>query len=435
MESLKEKIKHLPGVGQRIIRSVCAVFLCFAAYNLRGKRGIPFYSALAALQCIQPYMESSAKMAKQRISGTFVGAAWGLIVLLLMVSNYKLQETMLNYALISLMTGAVLYTTVLLGNKNASYFSCVVFLSITVNHLTDENPYLFVYNRVMDTLIGVGLAIIVNSIHLPRVKRKDVLFISGVDASLLTKNNKLTPYSQVELNRLIDSGANFTISTGRTPATLMESVGGIHLKLPVIVMDGAAIYDINENAYLETNAMSSMQGQRMAGLLEENNLNYFANVIIDNVLVIYYEKLENQAEQDIVKRLGRSPYRNYVKRRLPETEEVVYFLSVSETERIDAAYRRFREQGLEQEYRFAIYESKDQPGYAYMRIYHREANRENMRERLKEMLHFEKCTTFGSIAGNCDVLIRDSDKNEMVKQLKKAYEPVGIRRKRAMKSQ
>ena len=34
----------LPHVGQRIIRSVCAVCLCFVVYFLRGCQGIPFYS-------------------------------------------------------------------------------------------------------------------------------------------------------------------------------------------------------------------------------------------------------------------------------------------------------------------------------------------------------------------------------------------------------
>lgn len=238
-----------------------------------------------------------------------------------------------------------------------------------------------------------------NLLHLPRIKKKDVLFISGVDAALLTKNNKLTPYSKVELNRLIDSGANFTISTGRTPATLMESIEGIHLKLPVIVMDGAAIYDINANAYLVTDAMSSEQSRRMAELLDENNLSYFSNVIIDDLLVIFYEALENKAGQDIVKRLGRSPYRNYVKRRLPEQEE---------------------------EYRFVISESEDDPDYVYMKIYRKDVNREHMRQKLLEMLHLETSIMFGSVAGACDVLIKDSDKNEMVKQLKRAFEPVGI---------
>lgn len=55
----------LPPVGQRITRSVCAVILCFVVYFCIGKKGIPFYSALAVLQCIQPYQGSSMQMAKK----------------------------------------------------------------------------------------------------------------------------------------------------------------------------------------------------------------------------------------------------------------------------------------------------------------------------------------------------------------------------------
>ncbi len=47
--------KHLPVPGQRIFRSMVAVWLCFALYFLRGRHGIPFYSVIAALQCLQPY--------------------------------------------------------------------------------------------------------------------------------------------------------------------------------------------------------------------------------------------------------------------------------------------------------------------------------------------------------------------------------------------
>ncbi|HBB46200.1 MAG TPA: FUSC family protein, partial [Blautia sp.] len=61
-----------------------------------------------------------------------------------------------------------IYSTVVLNCKNTAYFSCVVFLSITVMHMTDASPFLFVFNRVLDTLIGVGIALIVNTVHLPR---------------------------------------------------------------------------------------------------------------------------------------------------------------------------------------------------------------------------------------------------------------------------
>ncbi len=48
-----QKKRQIPLPGQRILRSLIAILLCFAVYALRGRRGMPFYSAIAALQCIQ----------------------------------------------------------------------------------------------------------------------------------------------------------------------------------------------------------------------------------------------------------------------------------------------------------------------------------------------------------------------------------------------
>lgn len=83
MKDMKNDFK-LPHVGQRIIRSVCAVCLCFIVYFLRGCQGIPFYSALAVLQCMQPYRSSSFKMAKKRSIGTFIGA-FGVLVIMIQI--------------------------------------------------------------------------------------------------------------------------------------------------------------------------------------------------------------------------------------------------------------------------------------------------------------------------------------------------------------
>ncbi len=59
------------------------------------------------------------------------------------------------------------------------YFSCVVFLSIVVIHIGDANPYLFVFNRVMDTMIGIIIGMLVNSVRLPRRKGYSVHFRYG----------------------------------------------------------------------------------------------------------------------------------------------------------------------------------------------------------------------------------------------------------------
>ena len=422
----------LPIPGQRIVRSTIAVALCFVIYYLRGKRGIPFYSALAVLQCMQPYHTSMKEMAKKRTTGTFVGAFWGLaVILILLALNGNrlggIEESFTKYMLISLFTGIVLYSTVVLDCKKSSYFSCVVFLSITVMHITDESPILFVMNRVLDTLIGIGLAIIVNSAHLPRRKHNEILFVSGIDDTILNSGSRLTPYNKVELNRLIENGANFTISTIRTPASVREALEGVNLKLPIIAMDGAVLYDMEENSFLMKYQMSESQADKMSTFLDDMGVTYFTNTVVDDLLVIYYQDLKNEAEQGIYERHRKSPYRNYVKVEHPICSNVVYFLVIEKKEKTEQIYQQLMEQDWVSDFRIVLADSMNYPGYAHIKIYHKQATREHMLQNLEALLDIEKTITFGSIEGKYDVFIANSDRNIMVKELKKRYEPVDFK--------
>ena len=422
----------LPIPGQRIVRSTIAVALCFVIYYLRGKRGIPFYSALAVLQCMQPYHTSMKEMAKKRTTGTFVGAFWGLVVILILLALNGnrpggIEESFTKYMLISLFTGIVLYSTVVLDCKKSSYFSCVVFLSITVMHITDESPILFVMNRVLDTLIGIGLAIIVNSAHLPRRKHNEILFVSGIDDPILNSGSRLTPYNKVELNRLIENGANFTISTIRTPASVREALEGVNLKLPIIAMDGAVLYDMEENSFLMKYQMSDSQADKMSTFLDDIGITYFTNTVVDDLLVIYYQNLENEAEQGIYERYRKSPYRNYVKVEHPICSNVVYFLVIEKKEKTEQLYQQLMEQEWVSDFRIVLADSMNYPGYAHIKIYHKQATREHMLQNLEALLDIEKTVTFGSIEGKYDVFIANSDRNIMVKELKKRYEPVDFK--------
>lgn len=423
-----ENTFHFPKPGQRIVRSVIAVACCFCVFYLRNREGIPFYSALAVLQCIQPYQDSMAQVAKKRVTGTFVGAFWGLVIILIQMYLFhgSLMDTFLGYMLISLFTGIVIYSTVVLNCKNTAYFSCVVFLSITVMHMTDASPFLFVFNRVLDTLIGVGIALIVNTVHLPRKRQKDILFVSGIDDTLLNQKDQMSPYSRIELNRLIDSGAKFTVSTGRTPATIRESLPGIHLKLPVIAMDGAVLYDLNENSYLMKYQMSTSQAQTICDFLDRKGISYFTNCVVDDLLVIYYDQLISPLHQEVYERRHRSPHRNYVQKTQSVYENVVYLYLLDKKEIMEKLYRELMEQEWIDSYRVAFHDPIRYPGCANIKIYIKDATRENMLRNLKALLNLDKVITFGSVEGRYDVCIEDTGKDEMVKTLKKLYEPVGL---------
>lgn len=288
-----------PRIGSRIIKSAAGVMLCYLVYLLRGKSGLPFYSMLAVLWCVQPYTNKTLLMAVQRTIGTLVGAVFGLTTILLELYVLTAYDNIIGYAINALMLIPVLYTTVLLNKKNASYFSCVVFLSITVNHMTDSNPFIFVLNRVIDTFLGIAIGIAVNSVKLPRRKNTDSLFVAELDDMLSPTTEELQPYSIVEINRMLDMGLKFTIATMRTPASLMKSLRDVHLNLPVVVMNGAALYDIKENSYIKAYIISNSTCEKIRALISSEKMNCFTNALRDDALMIYYDNLENKAEKAI----------------------------------------------------------------------------------------------------------------------------------------
>ena len=419
--------KPLPPIGARIIKSSLGSLICVGIYFIRELlpigSGIPFYSILAVLWCIQPYTTSTLAMAKQRTTGTFLGAAYGLGFLLVFRALGGGTKAVV-YVTACLMLIPILYTTVLLEKRNASYFSCVVFLTIAINHGFDENPYLFAFNRVLDTLIGIGVAVLLNSAHRPVKQKENILYVSGIDSVLVSSREVMIPYNKVELNRLIALGVHFTVSTIRTPASMMEPLSGINLNLPVIAMDGAVLYDIRENRYLDVFALERSAAAQVEAIIEGEGAHAFVNALRDNTLLIYYGDLQNDAEKDMFARLRRSPYRNYTGKRYrgdAEGEQVLYIMALTRTDHAQRIAGKIQE-ALSGRVRVMLYPASEYAGCTYLKVYAADACKANMLKILQKRVGAEKIITFGSIPGQYDVYVNDDGGNSAVKMLKKLYE-------------
>ena len=70
---------YFPRIGMRMIKTAIAVGICFLISSLTGGNGKPIFSAIAAIICMQPYVEHSVDVAFNRIIGTIIGAVFGLI--------------------------------------------------------------------------------------------------------------------------------------------------------------------------------------------------------------------------------------------------------------------------------------------------------------------------------------------------------------------
>lgn len=147
--------------GLRIIKTFIAVTLAMVVSAHRPGEGLPFYSAIAAIICLKSDVEGSREIGKNRIIGTFLGGFCGLIYLLIIPPD-TLPEN-IELILISFLTSIIIWVMSMLDKPKAISIMAIVFLSITINHgKEDVLPFLFAFNRTLDTMIGVISAIIIN---------------------------------------------------------------------------------------------------------------------------------------------------------------------------------------------------------------------------------------------------------------------------------
>ncbi len=410
-------------LGMRTIKTVAAVALCFVIYELRGRQGIPIYSALSAIWCIRPNINNSKSMALNRMLGTMVGAIYGLAVVLVGINVFPDLDEVVGYLLASVVLMPVIVTTVILEKKDVTYFSCAVFLSITIGHMNDANPYLFVWNRVLDTMVGILVAIPVNMARIPYYRNQDVLYVSGLDEVLLTNHDKVPDFSKRELNRMLDGGMNFAIASMRTPASLITPLSDLHIKLPVIAMDGAVLFSMKDNSFLKTAPIPYPVVRQLTAYLDEAGVHYFINSILEDTLFIYYGEMKNDAERKMYHDLKSSPYRNYLRGYPREDEAVVYLSLLLETELAQDLTTQLEDRDFAGQIRMVSKHSVDYPGYSNLKIYSADSSRKQMADYLQQQVGAKSSLTFGSIPGRYDIYTGGFSADEVVRILRRHYEP------------
>lgn len=387
MNELK-KIK-LPAVGLRMVKSAVVVFICLIIGGLRPQ-GIPFYSAIAAVLCIQPYREDGRKAGWGRIWGTFIGAFWGSLVLCTNLYLIPDAHPVWQQMMISMTVIPVIYTTVLLKKPGSVFIACVVMLSISVNHISDSQPFQFVINRILDTLIGVFVALIADSVSLPKKRNYHLLVAAHLEDVMMDASGQIPAYCRIHINRMIDSGAKFTLVSSDTPAAIIERIRGIRLNLPVIALDGAVLYQPQNNSYLKIHVILYKTAIKIKELMEDRDFHCFVTTVVDNTVLTYFEELHNLAEEKFYQKYQASPYFNFLHKNLPADRAAVALMAVDKEERIMELKREIEQQDYAACIRVVCYPFKEADGYFYIKIYNCNATPQYMVHYLKQNLGLEE---------------------------------------------
>lgn len=423
----------LPHIGQRITKTTLAVFLCLLIYYLRGYSGqdMPTEAAITAIVCMQPYVRDSRDYAINRFTGSLVGAAWGLLFLLLLYALPLLGAVRpLLYALMALGVMLSLYTTVLVRRPDTASLAAVVFLCVVISFPDIEQPLRQALGRILDIFIGTAVAIGVNVFHLPREKHRERVFFIRTKDLVPDRFAQIPSAALFRLNYLYNDGARICLMSEHAPAFFALQMSAAKLSVPLIVMDGAAIYDAQENVYLRTENIAPSDSDRLRGRLDALGLGYFVYTVHRNKTCIFHHGEITEQEKIIYDRMRRSPYRSYLEGEIYNTAEIVYFKIIAETERIGHITQELADAIPRQRLRAVTRPQPNAPGISGLYIYSHTATMKQAEARLMAMLRRDD-----PALEPIEVLLPDGYRSErdamqLLHVVSKYYQPVRRLRKK-----
>ncbi|MCM1129278.1 MAG: FUSC family protein [Alistipes senegalensis] len=180
------------------MKAALSVFICCLIYEFFYiGTGVPFYSGIASVICLQPEIKSTFRVGMNRTVGTLIGGLTGMVVLFIIRELSIFRLPTLKYLFISLCILPLMYIaeavkknqfSAILNKRSdlkklfsiaplvfladfmrksaLTNITCIAFLSVTITHGTDLSIFNFAFNRILDTLIGVFVSFFVNIIPL-----------------------------------------------------------------------------------------------------------------------------------------------------------------------------------------------------------------------------------------------------------------------------
>ena len=429
--------RPLPHIGQRITKTSVAVFLCLMIYYLRGYQGesMPTEAMITAIICMQPYVRDSGEYALNRLTGTLIGAAWGLLFLLMLLIFPSMGSNLpLLYARMALGVLVTLYTAVLVRKPDTASLAAIVFLCVVIAFPDIEEPLRQAGLRILDVSIGTLVAIGVNIFRLPREKQRDRVFFVRTKDLVQDRFTPIPAAALFRLNYLYDDGARICLMSEHAPAFFTLQMSATRLNTPLIVMDGAAIYDADENHYLHTEPLSTEDTERLTARLKQLNISCFVYTVHADKTCIFHMGEIREPEQTVYERMRRSPYRDYLEGEIFDPEEVVYLKVIDTEEKIRETEYHLRGSISKGRLRTVIRPQAGAPGISGLYIYSHRATMEQAEKRLMAMLR-EKDASLTPV----DIRLRTScqtehDAMQVLHTLSNCYEPVRLlprRRKRS----
>lgn len=461
-------------IGRRNIKTAISVFIAINVYlilllidkqlgnstdGFSGYSGMytPFFAGIAAAYTSHKDYKSSLKQAKIRSVGSFIGGLFGMIVILIVellfikwmpINEYVLYK-FIEYLFVSVGIVFLIYLNVKTKQTDATFIACLTYLSVTISIRNGGMPIVqFAANRILSTLIGVGIALLVNNIRIFFKKNKNVLFIANIDNDINYSNYPLS-YTRYKINDIYQRDAKLVLHS-RYSAVNNKLLKDVHINKQLILMNGVCIYEDKYNDYIYSCDFTDNARRKLNEYLKDKN-NVFTYVIHDLRLAVHYERLTNEATVLYYKK--EKSYNSYpfIKTPTLDYHDVAKYELVIKRDGCEKLSSDLKELGIKEDITIDLLELEQNHDYYLVII--KPVNGKRV-DAVKNLPYYELCDykvifiselsdleiaeiadfkiCLGSaddlIKASCDYIIESNDFNDVLKLFTRIYHAVNVKK-------
>lgn len=199
-------------------------------------------------------------------------------------------------------------------------------------------------------------------------QHKHTLYISDLDGTLLNENSIVSHTTASVLNNLIDKGMLFSIATARTPATVVKLMEEVNIKLPVILMTGALVYDISHNQYLSVSSFPQTVVRNILDATSDMPASPMVYCIENSQLCVLYSQPLTCEQRTFIEERNGTPFKRYIEvegnMTVPSTSVLIFFMG--DFEQLEQVYNTIKPIDGHCSY---LYRDSMRPELGYLEVY------------------------------------------------------------------
>lgn len=156
-------------LGMRTLKSALSVMICILLFHI-SDRGAPLIAALSAVFALRQDLTTSVSFGRSRIIGNVFGGA--LAMLYFLIQTHFHSQFLLQLFLLPTFVIVIIVFSDGIGN-NAGIISGISTMLLIAMSIPEGESLIFAFNRVLDTFIGILVAVLLNLYVHPKKQERE----------------------------------------------------------------------------------------------------------------------------------------------------------------------------------------------------------------------------------------------------------------------